>query len=100
MPMQVDIKQPDADIKTDVYPGMSEQLVERLFKHSETLLKDRKDLKAPDSYPKKSDIATKFKNIKQAMGVLEAFNYKTVIQADIDHQCHRFMVIGDADGQG
>ena len=41
--------------------GISEQLVDRLFKHSESLLKDRKDLKAPDNYPKKSDIVSKFK---------------------------------------
>ena len=37
--------------------GLSVDLVDKFKSHSEILLKARKELKAPDTYPKKGDLA-------------------------------------------
>lgn len=87
--------QPEEEIKTDAYPGISQQLVDRLFKHSESLLKERKDLKAPDSYPKKAEIIAKLGRKQQAQGVSESFNMSRVSHVDIEQKGDRLIVLGE-----
>ena len=72
--------------------GLSADLIDKLKSHSETLLKARKELKAPDSYPKKGDLA-KFGR-KNHTSLNEFKDLQAITHLDYDPSGKQLLAIG------